>query len=92
MSAHGSILSLSGRVDRNTSKTITASRRSSVLCRTRLVLPVVLLVLITAAHAQSYYYVDCSGTNPNDFPTIGTALSVAGPNSYVIVTGERSAL
>jgi hypothetical protein len=58
-----------------------------VLCRTRLLLPVVLLVLITAAHAQSYYYVDCSGTNPNDFPTIGAALTVAGPNSYVIVTG-----
>lgn len=41
----------------------------------------------TAAYAQSYYYVDCSGTNPNDFPTIGSALAVAGPNSYVIVTG-----
>jgi hypothetical protein len=46
-----------------------------------------LSAIATAADAQSYYYVDCSGTNPNDFPTIGSALAVAGPNSYVIVTG-----
>ena len=45
------------------------------------------LGLAVAAHAQSYYYVDCSGTNPNDYSTIGAALAVAGPNSYVIVTG-----
>jgi hypothetical protein len=46
-----------------------------------------LTALATAAHAQSYYFVDCSGTNPNDYSTIGAALAVAGPNSYVIVTG-----
>jgi Right handed beta helix region len=43
--------------------------------------------LAFTAHAQSYYFVDCSGANPNDYPTIGSALAVAGPGSYVIVTG-----
>jgi hypothetical protein len=42
----------------------------------------------TSAGAQSYYMVDCSGTNPNDYTTIGSALAVAGPNSYVIVAGR----
>jgi hypothetical protein len=45
------------------------------------------LIVATAAHAQSYYYVDCSGTNPSDFPTISAALAVAGPNSYILITG-----
>jgi hypothetical protein len=47
----------------------------------------VLLALVTAAHAQSYFYVDCSGTNPGKYPSIGAALAAAVPNSYVIVTG-----
>jgi hypothetical protein len=46
-----------------------------------------LWVLATAAQAQSYYFVDCSGANPADYSSIGAALAVAGPNSYVIVTG-----
>jgi hypothetical protein len=40
-----------------------------------------------AASAQSYYFVDCSGTNPAQYSTIGAALAVAGPNSYVLITG-----
>jgi hypothetical protein len=40
----------------------------------------------TAAHAQSYYFVDCSGANPADFSTISAALAVAGPNSYILIT------
>lgn len=40
-----------------------------------------------AAHGQQYYLVDCSGANPNDFPTISSALTVAGPGSIVLVTG-----
>ena len=34
-----------------------------------------------------YYFVDCSGANPNDYSTIGAALAVAGPGSYVLITG-----
>jgi hypothetical protein len=58
--------------------------------RKLLVLSLVLVGLsgiAIAAHAQSYYFVDCSGTNPADYSTIGAALAVAGPNSYVIITG-----
>jgi len=53
----------------------------------RFVLLLLVAFTFTAAHAQSYYYVDCSGTNPADFPTIGAALAVAGPNSYILITG-----
>ncbi|HYK37276.1 right-handed parallel beta-helix repeat-containing protein [Alloacidobacterium sp.] len=87
MSTKGITLSLSGHVDRNTSKTITALGTCSNFCRAGLLLLVVMSVLVTAARAQSYYYVDCSGTNPNDYATIGAALAVAGSGSYVIVTG-----
>jgi len=37
----------------------------------------VALTIATAAQAQSYYYVDCSGTNRADFPTISAALATA---------------
>jgi len=40
-----------------------------------------------AARGQQNYLVDCSGANPNDFPTISSALAVAGPGSIVLVTG-----
>lgn len=56
-------------------------------CRRVLLLLATALAVATAAHAQSYYYVDCSGTNPADYPTISAALAVAGPNSYILVTG-----
>lgn len=39
------------------------------------------------AQAQTYYFVDCTGSNPSDYPTITAALSVAGPNSDIVVTG-----
>jgi hypothetical protein len=58
-----------------------------MLCRTRLLRVVVFSAFITAAHAQSYFHVDCTGTNRADYSTIGAALAAAGPNSYVIVTG-----
>ena len=59
----------------------------SILCRRVLLLLVAALTVTTAAHAQSYYFVDCSGANPADFSTISAALAVAGPNSYILVTG-----
>ncbi len=46
--------------------------------------------MTVAAHAQSYYTVDCSGANPYAFPTITSALQVAGPNSYVVIAGPCS--
>jgi hypothetical protein len=45
------------------------------------------LTVSAPARGQAHYFVDCSGTNPNDYPTIDSALAVAGPGSYVIVTG-----
>lgn len=72
----------------NTSRRLTPARTLSLFCRPRvLLLLATALIVTTAAHAQSYYYVDCSGTNPADFSTISAALAVAGPNSYVLVTG-----
>ena len=43
-------------------------------------------VLPNAAHAQ-FLVVDCSGLNPYAFPTIGSALSSAGPGTFIAVTG-----
>ncbi|HTT22475.1 MAG TPA: hypothetical protein VMG82_26345 [Candidatus Sulfotelmatobacter sp.] len=57
-----------------------------MFCRRALLLTTVLTVA-TAVHAQTYYYVDCSGGNPADFSTISAALAVAGPNAYILVTG-----
>jgi hypothetical protein len=51
----------------------------------RLILFAIALCLGAAAHAQTFY-VDCSGATPSEFSSIGAALAVAGPNSYVIVT------
>jgi Right handed beta helix region len=46
--------------------------------------------MTVAAHAQSYYTVDCTGANPNAFPTITSALQVAGPGAYVIIASPCS--
>jgi hypothetical protein len=53
-----------------------------------------LLMLILAgcftatARAQQYYFVDCTGTNPFDFPSITSALaSGVGPGAFILVTG-----
>jgi hypothetical protein len=72
---------------RNTSRRPTPAHTLSLLCRRVLLLLAAALAVATGAHAQSYYYVDCSGANPADFPTISAALAVAGPNSYILVTG-----
>jgi hypothetical protein len=46
-----------------------------------------LFVFPIAAHAQ-FLLVDCSGVNPNAFPTINSALPfVAGPGAFIAVTG-----
>src|SRR5215469_7646948 len=87
MSLIGRLLSLSGRVCRNAMKKQDATQALSIPCRALILGPVMLAALVTAAQAQSYYFVDCSGSNPADYSTIGAALAVAGPNSYVIVTG-----
>jgi len=71
----------------STSRRPAPAQTLSMLCCRVLLLLVTALTVATAARAQSYYYVDCSGTNPADFSTISAALAVAGPNSYVLVTG-----
>jgi len=71
----------------NTSRRTAPARTLSILCCRLLLLLAVALTVVTAAHAQTYYYVDCSGANHSDFSTIGAALAVAGPNSYILVTG-----
>ncbi len=57
----------------------------------RIALPLLVLsaclTVSAPALGQAYYFVDCSGTNPNDYSTIGSALAVAGPGSYVLITG-----
>jgi hypothetical protein len=40
-----------------------------------------------AAHGQQYYYVDCTHTNPSDYPSITSALQFAGPGSIILVNG-----
>ncbi len=45
------------------------------------------LTVSAPVHAQSAYYVDCSGATPGYYSTIGAALAAAGPNSYVLVKG-----
>ncbi len=49
---------------------------------------ILFLGLAAAAHGQQYLYVDCSGSNPNDYPTISSALAnVSGPGAYILVMG-----
>ena len=49
---------------------------------------ILFLGFTAAAHGQQYYDVDCSGANPNDYPTITSALAnVIGPGAYILVTG-----
>jgi len=46
------------------------------------------LAFVPAARCQSFFFVDCSGATPGYYTSIGAALAVAGPNSYVFVTPE----
>jgi len=49
---------------------------------------ILFLGFTAAAHGQQYYDVDCSGANPDDYPTISSALAnVTGPGAYILVTG-----
>lgn len=53
-----------------------------------LVTLILFLVFTAAAQGQQYYYVDCSGANPSDYPTISSALAnVTGPGAVVLVIG-----
>jgi hypothetical protein len=52
-----------------------------------LLILIVTFCFTAAARGQQYYYVDCSGANPSYYPTITSALQVAGPGSIVLVTG-----
>lgn len=80
-------LSLEGSHSRNRAMRPACSQTRSLRFRRALFLLLMVLAATTTALAQSYYYVDCSGTNPADFATISAALAVAGPNSYILVTG-----
>jgi hypothetical protein len=49
---------------------------------------ILFLGFTAVAQGQQYYDVDCSGANPNDYPTISSALaSVSGPGAYILVIG-----
>lgn len=52
-------------------------------------LPMLIMAVCLAAavHAQQYYDVDCTGANPSDYPSITSALQVAGPGSIILVNG-----
>jgi hypothetical protein len=52
-------------------------------------LPILMMAacLTATAHAQQYYVVDCTGANPSDYPSITSALAVAGPGSIILVNG-----
>jgi len=64
-------LSLVNRVRQNISRRLSSSQLLLMLCRRRgLLLLVAAFGFATAAHAQTYYYVDCSGANPADFSTM----------------------
>ena len=67
-------LSLVNRVRHNRSGKLNPTQRLSMLGgRRALLMLVAAFAFATAAHAQSYYYVDCSGANSADFSTIGAA-------------------
>lgn len=64
-----------------------AENRSNV-SHSWLVTLILLFGFAAAAHGQQYLYVDCSGANPNDYPTITSALAnVTGPGAYILVMG-----
>lgn len=65
----------------------TAVKTRRISNHLRLLILIMTVCFSAAAHGQQYYYVDCSGANPNDFPTISSALAYAGPGSIVLVTG-----
>jgi hypothetical protein len=68
------------------SSTATCSRRRS--SHWWFVTLILCLTFTASAHGQQYLDVDCSGTNPSDYPTITSALAnVAGPGAYILVTG-----
>jgi hypothetical protein len=52
--------------------------------------PMLLLGAGLTAAAQSYYTVDCTGALPGSYPTITSAIQVAGPGSYVVIANPCS--
>jgi hypothetical protein len=70
-----------------TSGNLTAVRNWRIASRPWLSMLFITLCLTVAAHGQQYLYVDCSGANPSDYPTITSALQFAGPGSIILVTG-----
>jgi len=52
-----------------------------------LFLVIAALCLTATAKAQQYYFVDCTGVNSWEYPSITSALGVAGPGSIILVTG-----
>jgi hypothetical protein len=86
MSTISRVRSLIGRISNSTNIEEGVNIRRNI-GRLFLLMMAMATGLAMTARAQSYYYVDCSGANPSDFPTIYSALAVAGPNSYVVVTG-----
>lgn len=53
-----------------------------------LVTLILFLGLAASARGQQYLYVDCTGSNPSDYPTISSALAnVTGPGAYILVIG-----
>ena len=52
-----------------------------------LIIPAVLLLSAPAKSQAQFLTVDCSGTNPNAYPSINAALPNAGPGAFVLVTG-----
>jgi hypothetical protein len=55
-----------------------------ILSRLWLLMPVLCGFFAATAQGQSYL-VDCSGVLPNTYPSITSALQVAGPGSYVVI-------
>src|SRR5215467_8999494 len=54
----------------------------------RLIIPGILFLLLGPSPLRAQFlYVDCSGTNPNAYPSINAALPNAGPGAFVLVTG-----
>jgi hypothetical protein len=53
----------------------------------RLVIPGILFFLVGPSVLRAQFQVDCSGANPNAYPSINAALNNAGPGAFILVTG-----
>lgn len=48
---------------------------------------ILLIAILLPAQVYAQYPVDCSGADPNAYPTINAALAVAGSNNWITVVG-----